>query len=367
MRERKSNFELLRIFAMFMIVGSHLACHGVQHQLERGYAYQIWDSGSAFNKIFVSFLVPGGGIGVAIFFMLTGYFQINAKKCSLHRVILETVFYGWMIAGVYVIAKLSGILNGIKVKFDNLLEAVLNPVSSGTWWFVTVYVFVVLSSQTVNSLLQRFNKVVFIRFILISWMFWYTVAYFIYIPFADIYRGFFFYILGAFCRLHMAPVKGRGQRLFCALMFCGSWILGAFLFYETAKFSLHESSVAVKFILVFSRTLYFSLVIPICSITVFKIFEAVEIGKNHVINIIASTTFCVYLLSDSQITRNILWHRILKVDVFWYTKQMFPLFTIGIIVVVFSVSALIDLIRIRYIEPKYLNLAERCWKLIDFK
>lgn len=79
MRERKSNFELLRIFAMFMIVGSHLACHGVQHQLERGYAYQIWDSGSAFNKIFVSFLVPGV-LELQSFLCLQDIFRLMQKN-----------------------------------------------------------------------------------------------------------------------------------------------------------------------------------------------------------------------------------------------------------------------------------------------
>ena len=59
--ERKSNIELLRIVAMFMIVGSHLACHGVQSQLLGNNTYQIWNDGSEINKIFVSFLNPGGG------------------------------------------------------------------------------------------------------------------------------------------------------------------------------------------------------------------------------------------------------------------------------------------------------------------
>lgn len=49
--ERKSNIELLRIVAMFMIVGSHLACHGVQSQLLGNNAYQIWNGGSEINKI----------------------------------------------------------------------------------------------------------------------------------------------------------------------------------------------------------------------------------------------------------------------------------------------------------------------------
>lgn len=33
---RETNFELIRIFAMLMIIGSHLAIHGVMHSLPGG-------------------------------------------------------------------------------------------------------------------------------------------------------------------------------------------------------------------------------------------------------------------------------------------------------------------------------------------
>lgn len=41
-KERQSNIELLRITAMLMIIGSHLACHGVQQCLDPENAYQAY-------------------------------------------------------------------------------------------------------------------------------------------------------------------------------------------------------------------------------------------------------------------------------------------------------------------------------------
>ena len=68
MEERKSNFELLRIVAMMLIIGSHLALHGVQHVLSASHAGEIYNTGTALNKLVVKFLLPGGGWGSDYFF-----------------------------------------------------------------------------------------------------------------------------------------------------------------------------------------------------------------------------------------------------------------------------------------------------------
>ena len=63
--ERKSNFELLRIFAIILIIGSHLASHGIQHVLIESNKYCVWFEGNLFNRIFTTLLIPGGTVGVA--------------------------------------------------------------------------------------------------------------------------------------------------------------------------------------------------------------------------------------------------------------------------------------------------------------
>lgn len=103
MMKRKSNIELLRIIAMVMIVGHHYAVHGVLHKLTGGGGYI---EGSLPNKILVCLLEPGGTVGVAVFFMITGFFLINRKEASPQKVIEETIYYG-------IICALAGV--GVKL------------------------------------------------------------------------------------------------------------------------------------------------------------------------------------------------------------------------------------------------------------
>ena len=53
--KRQANIELLRIVAMLMIIGSHLALHGVQSD------WNVWSAGNRINRVFTSFLKPGWG------------------------------------------------------------------------------------------------------------------------------------------------------------------------------------------------------------------------------------------------------------------------------------------------------------------
>lgn len=81
-RIRQSNIELLRIAAMLMIVGHHMAVHGIYHVTAGENAYSVYSMGTQLNKAFTSLFAPGGEIGVAIFFMITGYFQIKKNTFS---------------------------------------------------------------------------------------------------------------------------------------------------------------------------------------------------------------------------------------------------------------------------------------------
>ena len=76
---RESNFELLRILAMLMIVASHYAVHGI--------GFDNWTTGSLVNRWCIAFFFSGGEIGVALFFMISGYFLIIKEKISVKKVV----------------------------------------------------------------------------------------------------------------------------------------------------------------------------------------------------------------------------------------------------------------------------------------
>lgn len=96
---------------------------------------------------------------------------------------------------------------------------------------------------------------------------------------------------------------------------------------------------------------FFSIVVPLCAICLFRFFEYWNIGCIKWINIIAGTTFGIYLIHDSYISRSLIWYTILQVDTVLYASPFFPLYAVLGILGVFTGCALIDLGRQRWVEP----------------
>ena len=73
-QRRDSNFEILRIIAMMMVILQHIAVYG-------GWPMDInqtFDLGV--NSFFIQFIYHFGKIGVWIFVLITGYFMISSKS-----------------------------------------------------------------------------------------------------------------------------------------------------------------------------------------------------------------------------------------------------------------------------------------------
>lgn len=367
--ERKSNFELLRIVAMLMIVASHLAVHGVQQVLSFDNAYRAWAAGTMVNRLFTLLFVPGGATGVALFFMLTGYFLAGKQRASVLKVCLQTVFYGFAVSAVFVILLVIQKLFGIGYTFSEfsftekirlLLRYVFMPISSG-WWFVSAYVLLVLTAPRINQFLAKLNKAGFMRLLAVTWFFWYSCQ----LVFGGVYvslgRAFFFYILGAYCRLfeHSEQEKPQGRHV---ALFALGWLLYAVSpFYRTA---LRSISVEVTGIPQIVATFLVSglqncVAVPLCAWSLFAIFARMRVPPNRRINTVAATTFGVYLLHDSDITRQLIWNGILRVSDAQFLSPLFPLLALADILAVFAICSAIDYLRLRFVEPKMLAWAEQ--------
>ena len=101
---RLSNFELMRMVAMFMIVASHYAVHGIT-AFNAGY---LQESVPLINKFLVIGLGEGGSIGVALFFMLSGFFLCKKDNPHCIRIITQTFFYAIVLTSAFIVLKLWG-------------------------------------------------------------------------------------------------------------------------------------------------------------------------------------------------------------------------------------------------------------------
>lgn len=82
----------------------------------------------------------------------------------------------------------------------------------------------------------------------------------------------------------------------------------------------------------------------VCSIFIFGFFKNLRLPCNGMINIIASTSFGVYLTHENILLKQIIYHRILKLDNWVHSSYLIP-YMICCVIIVFVSCSIIELIR----------------------
>lgn len=139
---RQSNFELMRIVSMFMIVFWHLFRNGT-------FFYSCGGTCGVL-VIFIQCLLC---IHVNSFVLLSGYFQYN-KKMKVTKVIQinnSIWFYKFTILLLFLLTGLDS--------FDLIpfLKG-LSPFSHGEYWFMSVYLILYLISPILNIVIENSDK-----------------------------------------------------------------------------------------------------------------------------------------------------------------------------------------------------------------
>lgn len=359
---RQSNIELLRIAAMLMIVGHHMAVHGIYHVMAGENAYSVYSMGTQLNKAFTSLFAPGGEIGVAIFFMITGYFQIKKNTFSLKKIILQSFFYGAFCTIAFGIIELLGGMAPLYVvknigKFA--MKAVFTPITGNVWWFVTSYIIIMLLSQFINRYLNVLNRKGYIVTILLMWIFWYYLAYKNGAAYYSVERGILFYVIGAYCRNYAGRLSGRLCKAGYLMLFILTWTVGAALFYKIAgcnviaKVLPEAAALTERY-----QMINMMAVVPVCAYAIFRFFESLRLGQVDMINKVARATLGVYLIHDSDVGRQCIWKLLARPDMY-YQSAIFPVMAVLTVLAVYISCTAVDLLRIRYIEPKLMNLLDK--------
>ncbi|MBQ1948601.1 MAG: acyltransferase [Treponema sp.] len=296
LQKRNSNFELLRILTMFCVVANH-SC-----------AFQFSTPG--FLGQFYSMYYAFGLAGLNSFFMMSGYFMGNRPSISKMKIIsifVQVLYCQLLSLLVFIIFKLTGLyshegtttlqLFGIAVRFYVV------PLTSDIYWYITAYVILLALIPVINPFIQKLNAKGFIILILIAGILWYGFSFVFHYRYAHIQRAVFFYLLGAYIRLH-ADTKSLRRFIIAIVMFAVCYAISVQAFYlfqnEDARRELclklvHKDisqSYYVDMLLHFLSYVVFS---PLCSILIFEIFRNFTFSSS-IINTISATTFSIYLL-----------------------------------------------------------------------
>lgn len=196
-KERVSNFELLRIIAMLLIILAHYCVHG-------GYTFD----GIGINYVLVKALGSFGQVGVALFVGISGYFSCTGKF-NLKRIVMlaiETFIYS---ITLYFIVWI-----GIdKQEFSRgALIANIFPVIFTKYWFVSCYVTLCLFSPLLNIIIKNLSEkqlktVVLVGFIMYSLLPTFNIQSSFY--YSELIMFMLYYITAAYIRFYGGRVDRK--------------------------------------------------------------------------------------------------------------------------------------------------------------
>lgn len=343
---RNSNLEILRILSMILIIIHHYVVHGNFN----------WECISA-NKMVLEFLSLGGKLGVNCFVLITGYFMINSQISikKIVKLVLEVVFYSISIFAILYFGKI--------IKFDfKVLKYSLFPITQNAYWFATTYTLLYILIPFINKLIESLNKrehlvlslILILTLSVIPNVMRTTIA------FSEIAWFIMLYCIASYIRKYPNKfTKSLKLNLICICMiilFLIFWVVGFnFLSLRIPKLS--------KYIGCFGDLNSFPILI--LSINIFLIFININVKNSKFINIIASSTFGVYLIHDNNLVRSLLWTKLLKNN----TYANSPYLIVHLIictVAIFTICTIIDQIRMNIIEKKVIDkIIEKLYNLCE--
>ena len=93
--------------------------------------------------------------------------------------------------------------------------------------------------------------------------------------------------------------------------------------------------------------------VPAAVIALFCFFNRLNIKYSRFINAVSSTTFGIYLMHES-VLRDCIWDDVFHCLDVQYASPFFPLLALGSCVLLFSVLSLLDYVRQRFLEKRYM-------------
>ncbi len=354
---RQSNYELMRIISMMMIVIWHVFLYGSNIDSAPDNIKMIYD-------LIRSILV----VHVNSFVILSGYFQCKSKfkMSKLLSLINSVAFYKIFILTLVFIFGFSS------VSKVSIIRNVF-PLDLESYWFIRVYLILYIISPFLNKFIATLSKheyrklliVLFTLFSVISTFtnqealsntvnYGYSLVSFV-----------FLYLLGAYFRIYPFSDTYFGKRFSKN----AQQLMFIFIFFALAfiNFSTHvvftkllsggeiASYIGRTYSVAFNQ--YDNPLVVLQSLSYFMIFGYLNL-KSRLINVISSTTFGIYLIHENIFLRYNM-YRIFKFPAVAVSKMVFVrVFLVTIII--FTICFIIDFIRQKLFKKIYdLKLSKR--------
>lgn len=307
-KKRESNFELLRIFLILMIIVLHYcngSMGGVLCNVQQG----------TVNYYITYFIESACIIAVNVFILITGYYMNSKNEIKISKVcklIYLCAVYGIII---FVISLISGKIQLNKVTIKIAIDTIFNR------WFVVIYSILYLLIPYINKIINNISQKqlgILIIILLLFFSIWPT--FYTNIPVRDSGYGIInfvtLYLIGAYIKLYCDEIKFFKFSIFIYL-----WTT-----VMTTIISMNSGNA-------FAYNSIFNIV---GAIAFFEIFKSLKIKNNKLINKLATFTFSTYIIHENQFIVKELYTKLFRCDEYYQSNYFIInliISTIGIYII----------------------------------
>lgn len=342
--ERQSNFELLRIIAMLMVILVHYAGHGggrLVPLLDTGITYNLgfyftgW-----FQKTQAMFLNIGGQIGVNVFVLVGGYFLSGTtfKTERLLKSLAQVFFYSITMA--YILSAI-GIVDISAVHIKNIFL----PFLTNQYWFATSYILLYLVSPFLNIFIKNATQKQFLWLLAVLILMSSVVPSILNIDNISYMWFAVLYFAAAYIRKYDLPFL---KKPLAALAAYAAVYLGIFAA-TIWRHLTYPGTVEAKDFIADKMTNSYRIWIFAASVLLFLSFKNLKIKNSRIINALSGTTFGIYLIHDNTYLRLYLWNNIIKTYRYFYNNY-YIFYALLTALVIFLACSAIDFLRLYLLE-----------------
>lgn len=340
--ERNSNFELMRIVSMFLIIMWHFIFHG-----------SLLSKTTGSLNTFIHFIYIIMSIHVNSFVLVSGYFQYN-KKFKVKKVI-SLILITWFYKLLYAI--IFGATGMAKISITEMLFFFqpfnFNYGHGEFYWFINMYLFLYLLSPFLNKLIQVLSQkqhkyLAILLFIMLSVVPTVTLNQTLVNNGYTIQTFVMLYIIGAYFgkyklkdNYHFKRYSKNKYQFIIIVLFIFSLFMSIIPKIISDYFSTSNLEILdyIRYLFGLKLIDYISPVIIIESILYLLLFETFNF-KSKFINKVSSLTFGIYLVHENNFLVQYIFNRLPIAGNISVIPEMFC-FSI----VVFILSAIVEYIR----------------------
>ena len=340
---RSSNFELLRIFSMLMIVASHATQHAGKG------SFSLMSATPGINLLSVILLGTYGQLGVLLFIIISSWFLCDKHGIRIQKAV--NLYLQAMLCSVAIFFFIK-IFNFEPLGAKESIKTLLTPAYSGYWFIKSYLLFYILVPFLQNYLQKTEEKEIKNLLIVLTILISVLRFFFLSDNFGNVEDFVYIFIAVFYLKKHQGNFIEKHARVLTLVLLVLMWISLFMVNFVCYKFNLGSKRHGLMMHIFTTKHIF----LMILAMSVFYIFKNhVKIGHSKMINAVSGTTLGVYIFHENPLFYSygengvretaLLFEGWLKLGEHFETDRFFALYFTGCVVLVFVVCSLLDFVR----------------------